>query len=166
MSARLRLGLLTLLALVAGTPLAEAQSPEARADRLRQELEQRFAEQIQVQLGLTAEQAPRVRDILTDYARKRRDLERVEREYRMGLQRHLRPGIAAAPDSLNLFVDGISQNRVRYTQLMQEELTALAAVLTPVQRAQLFVIRDRILQRAQEIRDQRPGNRPPGPGWN
>lgn len=144
-----------------------AQQPDVRGERLRRELELRFAERVQSQLGLTPEQGPKVGEIMNRFGRQRQELERKEREFRQILQRHLRPGIAANPDSLTVAVDGITANRVAYTQLMLEEMKELSTVLTPVQRAQLFQIRDQILQRAQELRDQRQPNRPPGPpaGW-
>lgn len=156
-------GVLGVTILLVGAIPLMAQDPEVRGERLRRELEIRFAERIQAELGLTDEQAPKVREIMTRSASRRQDLERREREFRMSLQRHLRPGIAANADSLNSAVDGIAENRVNYTRAMQDEMRELSTVLTPVQRAQLFVIRDQILQRAQELRAQRPANRPPGP---
>jgi hypothetical protein len=33
----------------------------------------------------------------------------------------------------------------------------VAAILTPVQRGQYFLLRDRLIQRVQEIRQSRPG---------
>ena len=156
-------GVLGVTILLVGAAPLMAQDPEARGERLRQELEIRFAERIQSELGLTDEQAPKVREIMARSARQRQGLERRERELRMRLQRHLRPGIAANADSLNAAVEGIAENRVNYTRVMQDEMKELSTVLSPVQRAQLFVIRDRILQRAQELRAQRPANRPPGP---
>ena len=147
--------------LLGGIPLM-AQEPDVRGERLRRELELRFAERVQVQLGLTAEQGPKVGEIMNRFARQRQELERQERGFRQVLQRHLRPGIAANADSLTVAVDGITSNRVGYTQLMLDEMKELSPVLTPIQRAQLFVMRDQILQRVQELRDQRPTNRPPG----
>jgi hypothetical protein len=40
-------------------------------------------------------------------------------------------------------------------QLLQEEMKQLTPILTPVQRGQLLLLRDRILQRIQELREQR-----------
>ena len=149
---------IVMLAVTVLATAAAAQAQNPRADRLREELERRFAEQVRATLALTDEQAPRVNSILSTFAERRRAAEADERRFRMGLGRQLRPGIAADPDSVTLFVDGITAARVRYATLMQEEMTALGQLLTPVQRGQFFVLRDRILQRVQEVREQR---RPP-----
>jgi hypothetical protein len=51
-------------------------------------------------------------------------------------------------------VDAIATGRVSYAQLVQEEMRELSTVLDPVQRGQLFLMRDRLLQRVQEMRQQ------------
>lgn len=142
----------------------EAQVPEGpRALRLRRELEQRFAEQLRTQLQLSDEQSTNVGAILSASAERRRDLEAGERQLRTALAGQLRPGIAANPDSLNRLLDGLAQTRVDYARVMQDEMKELATVLTPVQRGQLFLMRDRLLQRVQEMREQARlrGGRPP-----
>ena len=55
--------------------------------------------------------------------------------------------------------------RVRYAETWRDEMTELSRFLTPVQRAQLYLMRDRLLRRVQEIRDERNGwrRRRPGP---
>ena len=139
--------------------LLTAQAPGAgggvRAERLRQELEARFAQQVKTELGLSDEQAVKVRDIMEDFARRRRHLEAEERRLRQALHAQLRPGIAANPDSVSRLVDRTTEVRVAYVQLLQEEMKQLTPILTPVQRGQLLLLRDRILQRIQELREQR-----------
>ena len=138
--------------------------PPPRAE-LRRELEQRFAAQIREQLQLTGDQEPKVRGIMSGYAEKRRGLESDERAMRQALNGQLRPGIAANPDSVAKLVDAISAARVNYAKLIQDEMRELSTVLDPVQRGQLFLMRDRLLQRVQEIRDERGGwrRRPASP---
>lgn len=140
-----------------------AQEPGPRAaERLRREFETRFAQQVRTQLGLTEEQAVRVNQILSQYAARRRQLEMEEQTHRVMLGRELRPGIAANHDSVSRAVDRIAEVRVLYMQAMQEELRELGTILDPVQRAQFFMLRDRVLQRAQELREQRVrAGRPP-----
>ncbi len=154
-----------ILALAAGLVLGpavpvHAQDPEARAERLRQEVELRFAARMKQELGLTSEQDARVRSTMATYAQRRRALEMEERGLRQTLARQLRPGIAADPDTVGRAIDRIAEIRVSYMQLMRDEQRELATVLSPIQRAQLFILRDRVLQRVQDLRDQRPG-RPP-----
>jgi hypothetical protein len=120
---------------------------------LRQELEQRFAAQMREQLQLSNDQEARVRGIMSGYAERRRALESQERGLRQALNGQLRPGIAATPDSVSKLVDAISAARVDYAKLIQDEMRELGTVLDPVQRGQLFLMRDRLLQRVQEFRD-------------
>jgi len=169
---KLRLSLLvTGLAIVAMAPEARAQNPNAPgAEQLRLQLEQRFAERVRTQLGLTPDQEAKVRAIMGSYAGRRRDLEQGEREMHQALAGQLRPGVAADADSVTVLVDRIAASRVRYATLMQEELGELSGVLTPVQRGQLFLMRDQLLMRAQELRQQRiragrPGAGPPPFDW-
>jgi len=155
--------LLTLLLAAGALPAAAQDGP--RAELLRRQLERRFAEQLRTQLQLSEEETSRVGAIMSASAERRRDLEAAERRYRAALAGQLRPGIAADPDSVNRLLDGLAQNRVDYARVMQDEMKELATVLTPVQRGQLFLMRDRLLQRAQEMREQARlrGNRlPPG----
>lgn len=160
----IRRSLLTLL-LAAGAALPMAAQEGPRAEVLRRQLERRFAEQIRTQLQLSEEETSRVGAIMSSSAERRRELEAAERQYRAALAGQLRPGIAADADSVNRLLDGLAQNRVDYARVMQDELKELATVLTPVQRGQLFLMRDRLLQRAQAMREQARlrGNRlPPG----
>lgn len=152
------------------TPAAHAQrpggrgAPPPRAEALRQELEERFLERLQSQLGLSPEQETKVQAILRGFAAKRRTFEVEERELRRSLSEQLRPGIAANQDSVARVVDGLTANRVAYAQLIQGEMKELGAVLTPIQRGQLFLMREQLFMRAQELRERAMKNRGPGDG--
>ncbi len=152
------IALAVLVAVPAG--VVPAQEPP-RAAALRRELEVRFAQQIRQQLQLSDEAAGRIGTIMSGYAERRRQLEADERRFRTGLNQQLRPGIAANSDSVTAYVEGIAATRVEYARLVQEEMSELGTVLTPVQRGQLFLMRDRLLQRVQELRDARMGPRRP-----
>lgn len=152
----------TLVLLGAGAGALPAQGPPAERARLQQELELRFAQQVRNQLGLSDEEATRLQEVMGRYARQRRGLEASERSLRQALLFQLRPGIAADADSVGRLVDRIAEVRLEYARVMQEEMKELASVLTPVQRGQLFLLRDRILQRVQELREQRGRGGPPG----
>lgn len=155
--------LLVALALPAITGALDAQAAPPRAPVLRQELEQRFATQMREQLQLTSDQETKVRGIMSGYAERRRTLEGEERRTRQALNGQLRPGIAANPDSVAKLVDGIAAARVNYAKLIQDEMRELGTVLDPVQRGQLFLMRDRLLQRVQEMRENaRLRGQPPG----
>jgi Spy/CpxP family protein refolding chaperone len=164
-----RLSVLAVLVAASGGRVAAAQGPpgprqqQLQEDRLRSEIERRFALRIRQELGLTEDQNARVREIMASYAGRRRTLEQDEQRMREALAGQLRPGIAADADSVTRLVDALSALRVAHAQAIQQEMRELAAVLTPVQRGQLFLMRDRLLQQAAELRVQarlRGGVRP------
>jgi hypothetical protein len=68
----------------------------------------------------------------------------------------LRPGVAANPDNVSRFVDGLNVNRVAYAETFRDEMKELAPILSPVQRGQFQVARDRLLQRVRDLQSQRP----------
>jgi len=147
---------------LAATRLSAQSGTPPRAPMLRRELEQRFATQIREQLRLTGDQEAKLRGVMTSYAERRRSLESEERGMRQALNGQLRPGIAANPDSVSRLVDGISAARVSYARLIQDEMRELSTFLDPVQRGQLFLMRDRLFQRVQEMREN-ARMREPGP---
>jgi len=153
------------LSLSVSAAVVAQEGPPPRGPTLRRELEQRFAAQMREQLQLSGDQETKVRGIMSGYAEKRRGLENDERAMRQALNGQLRPGIAANPDSVAKLVDAISAARVSYAKLIQDEMRELGTVLDPVQRGQLFLMRDRLLQRVQEMRDAaRARGEPRGPG--
>ncbi|MEZ4587792.1 MAG: Spy/CpxP family protein refolding chaperone [Gemmatimonadales bacterium] len=158
----IRISMLVMSLVAAGTTLASAQNPgqPPRAERLRQQIEMRVAEQLQRQLGLTDAQYGQTRSVLLTWARKRRDLERGERELRQTLAAQMRPGVAADEAVVTRTMNEILDGRIAYVQTFKDELAELSPILSPVQRAQYMQLRDRLMQRVQEIRGARGG--PPG----
>lgn len=153
-----RLGWLFTAVVLAVAPQLRAQdggddSPQAA--RIRQQIEQRFAQQIQANLGLTDEQAVKLRATFDTYAPKRRAMEQEERAIKRGLQGQLRPGIAANSDSVAKLVDRLLEIKVTYAQSFVDENREMSKYLTPVQRAQFQVMRERLMARIEEIRQQR-----------
>ena len=161
-----RLVLLIALSAAAGGAVA-AQYPDTtrpQAQALRQRIEERFAQRVQEQLALSDEQAAKLRATSQEYGERRRKMEARERDLRVALTGQLRPGVAANEDSVARLTKALVDLRVDYANTWRDEMSALS-YLTPVQRAQLYVMRDRLLQRVQEIRDQRGGwrRRPASP---
>ncbi|HET7239919.1 MAG TPA: hypothetical protein VFI77_02100 [Gemmatimonadales bacterium] len=153
-----RLVLLMVLSATVGGAVA-AQDPDTthpQAQVLRQRIEERFAQRVQEQLGLSDEQATKLRSTSQEYGDRRRKMEARERDLRVALTGQLRPGVAANQDSVARLTKALVDLRVDYANTWRDEMNALS-YLTPVQRAQLYVMRDRLLQRVQEIRDQRGG---------
>ena len=148
---------LAMIALGVGHPTtAAAQSPDSmRAERLRQQIEDRFAERLSSELELSQDQEERVGRILAVWGRKRREIEREERLLRRELSAEMRPGVAADESKVNRLVDRILDSRLDYVQTFKDELRELTGILTPIQRAQYVLLRDQLQRRVQEIREQR-----------
>jgi Spy/CpxP family protein refolding chaperone len=161
-----RLVLLVALSLAALGDIAaqDRDTTRPQATALRQRIEERFAQRVQEQLALSDEQAAKLRATSQEYGERRRKLEARERDLRVALTGQLRPGVAANEDSVARLTKALVDLRVDYANTWRDETNALS-YLTPVQRAQLYLMRDRLLQRVQEIRDERGGwrRRPASP---
>lgn len=137
-------------------PLAAQDSTgqTPRAPALRRLIEERFAARVQEQLGLSNEQMTKLRGTTARFGGKRRDLEGRQLAIRRALALQLRPGTAADQDSVAKLTDDLLAGRVAYAQTFRDELSDLKTYLDPVQRAQLMVMRERLLRRAQQFRDR------------
>jgi len=157
--------ILALVSMAALPVVAAAQDTVAdpgRAEQLRLRIEQRFGERLKEELGLTDEQGSRLRVALAALAARRRGMEQDERRMRQALASQLRPGIAANADSVAKLVDALTTHRIAYAQTFKDEMRELSTILNPVQRGQYLMLRDRLMQRAEELRQGRlqPGARP------
>jgi len=157
--------LLVIAVLAGASSVAAAQdtlNDPVKAERLRQAVEQRFGDRLREELGLTDDQAVKVRVALGGLAVRRRGMEQDERRMRQALAFQLRPGVAANADSVAKLVDALTSHRVAYAQTFKDEMRELAAILNPVQRGQYLLMRDRLMQRVQELQQGRP-QAAPGP---
>lgn len=136
-----------------------AQEPgepdQQRVEQLRQLIEDRFAARAQEELGLNDEQFQRLRSTSAQFAAQRRGVEQQERRLRQAMAFQLRPGVAADQDSVAKLVDALINVKGAYVQTYRDEMKALSGFLNPVQRAQYFVLRERLLNLAQQVRTQR-----------
>jgi hypothetical protein len=153
-----RLLLLVSVTVVAfAAPMAAQQ--RAGQDRPRaqmlQAIERRFWARVVEDLGLTGDQASRLRQTVREFSQQRRDLERTERELKQALARQLRPGIAADQDSVARLTDALLQLKVEYAGTFRDEHREAGSYLNPVQQAQLLVVRERLMQRIRAIQQQR-----------
>ncbi|HXF95523.1 MAG TPA: hypothetical protein VNI61_05420 [Gemmatimonadales bacterium] len=136
----------------------------ARRAALRAQIERRFAEHVRRELGLTDDQAAKLRATQERYGERRRALLERQRELRQALGAQMRPGQAANPDSVRQLMDALQAGRAELFKLEQEEDREMATYLSPVQRARFQMMRERFLQRVQELRRGREwGGR--GRGW-
>jgi hypothetical protein len=152
--------LLVLAALAFLTGSARAQdssAPGPRAPGLRRLIEERFAARIKEQLGLSNDQMKRLRETTVKFGGRRRELEGRQLAIRRALALQLRPGTAADQDSVAKLTDELLSGRVAYAETFREESAELKGYLNPVQRAQLMVLRERLLNRARQFRERQDG---------
>jgi hypothetical protein len=152
---------LWVLMLAAGAgPLAAQAGRDTlpRSRELRTRIEQRFAERVKEELRLTDDQAAKLKAVAIEHGGQRRDLRHREWELRSALDGQIHDGAAADPDSVARLTKDLLDLRVEYAENWREEMGRLS-FLTPVQRAQLLVMRERLLQRVHEMRSDRRGYR-------
>jgi len=140
---------------------------QQRAQQLRTQIEERFGQRVQMELGLTDQQMDRLRTSERGSRDRHQALADREQDLRRAVGEQLKPGVAANADSLNRLLDAIAQNHVSRAQEEQQEMRELAQFLTPVQRARLLIMRQALMQRVQAIREGRwspPAGRPGIPG--
>ncbi len=124
-------------------------------ERLQEEIDRRFGQVVQQRLGLTGDQSARLRATEERFRARRRATLRRQLALRFALDGQMRPGQAADADSVRRLMDGIQGNRVELLQLEQDQDREMAEYLTPVQRAQYQMLRERLLARLQEVRRER-----------
>ena len=141
--------------------------------RLRAQIEERFAQRVKTELGLTDQQMDKLRVAVRADRDRRLRIQDHEQDLRRAVAEQMRPGVAANQDSLSRLLDAIAANHVARDQQEQQEQRELAQFLTPVQRTRLFYMRQMLMQRIQTIREGRwrqqggrPGLQGPPPADN
>jgi DNA anti-recombination protein RmuC len=134
-----------------------SDSVAPRREELRRRLDDRFRSRVQEELGLTEQQGARLRQTAETFAGRRRELEARERAVRSALEGQLRPGIAANRDSVARLTDALVEMRTAYAQSFRDEHREISKFLDPVQRAQLYLMRERLMRRVHEVRGERFG---------
>src|SRR5207245_1063654 len=144
-----------LLALaVMAAPVLGAQQPSdtGEAGQLRAQIEKRFSDRVQEELKLTPDQAAELRASQERFGALRRDLTRQQFERRRALDDQMRPGVAANADSVRKLMDGMRAGREQMLKIEQDEDREMGAYLNPVQRARYQQLRERFMQRVNEMR--------------
>jgi hypothetical protein len=142
----------------AAAPLLGQEPAPPRGPLLRERIERRFAERIREELDLTDEQAARLKEVAKENGSRRGELRRREHALSHALEEQLRAGDQADQDSVVRLTKELLDLRVEYAESWREEMRKLS-FLTPVQRARLMVMRDRLLHRVHEMRGDRRGFR-------
>lgn len=143
------LGLVLLPISAALAQRADSTDPR-RADSLRHQIEERFAYRVQEELGLTNEQATKLRATSQTFGARRRDLQGREQTLREALAAQLRPGVAANQDSVAKLTDAMIELKLASAQTARDEMRELSRYLNPLQRARLFLMRERLHHRVRE----------------
>ena len=156
---RSRLSLLALLMLAGSAAPVLAQdsaqaTPRMGSAEMRQRIEERFTERVKTDLGLTDEQTAKLKEVAGGWFDKRRAMDAEERDLRQALQGQLRPGVAANSDSVTRIVNQLLDLKVKYAESYREENKQLG-FLTPVQRAQYYSLRERLLDALKQARASR-----------
>ncbi len=160
-----RLGMCLLLLGAAAGRLAAQGVPDSHphSGHLRDRIEKRFAERVKVELDLTDEQAVKLKAVAMEHAGRRKELRHRERDLRTALDAQLRAGNGADQDSVARLTRELLDLRIQYAESWREEMGRLG-FLSPVQCARLLVMRERLLQRVHEMREDRRGFRHGGDG--
>lgn len=152
---------LLVMALVLGAAGSAAAQAGPPADRLREQVVQRFMENYRVQAGLSDDQYGRLQSTLRRSWDARRALQERERDLLRGLEGQMRPGISADADSVTRLLDALTEVQGDRAELARREQAEFAAFLTPVQRAQLVIAFTRLEYQIEQIlRRRREGMGP------
>ena len=81
---------------------------------------------------------------------------------REALANQLQPGVAANQDSVAKLTDAMIELKSAEAQLSRDEIKEQSKYLNPVQRAQLYVMRERFAHRVKEVHGHRGEMR----GWH
>ena len=152
-----RLSLLLLLSPLAVGHAQRADTSSARADSLRHKIEERFASRAQERLGLTNDQTAKLRATSRQFGAKRGELRTRAHRLRDALDSQLQPGLAANQDSVAKLTDAMIELRLAEAQLSRDEIKEQSKYLNSVQRAQLYVMRERFAHRVKEVHGRRGG---------
>jgi hypothetical protein len=149
---------LSLLLLMSPFTMGHAQRADtssARADSLRHQIEERFASRAQERLRLTDDQTAKLRATSRQFGTRRGELRTRAHRLREALASQLQPGVAANQDSVAKLTDAMIELRLAEAQLSREEIREQSKYLNSVQRAQLYVMRERFAHRVKEVHGRR-----------
>ena len=127
----------------------------------RQQLEARLRQRLwgitKNRVGLTDAQMTRLAEGSRPFDAQRRELVRQEREERLALRREILAGAGADQQRIATSLDRVMELQRRRAQLQIDEQRALAAFMTPLQRAKYAALQEQLRRRAERLRGQRVG---------
>jgi Spy/CpxP family protein refolding chaperone len=121
---------------------------------------QQLAVVVQRRLGLTNQQATRLRETTARFATERQQLMQREREMRRALRAATAAGDSAVDQRLvGRQLDSLVALQQRRVALLAEEQREMSTYLTPYQRAQFLAMQERAFRAAQQLRQRRAAQR-------
>ena len=140
---------------VGQTPGAVPSDRSVAQDRIRE----RVARLLRERVGLSDDQLRRLAPVSQGFETRREAIFRDERTTRQALRRELS---AESADQARVagHIDQLFALQRRRLDLAAEEQRALAAIMTPVQRARYLALQEHLRRRAEEMRRRR-GDGPP-----
>lgn len=141
-------------------------APGARREALERRVREQIGREVQERLGLDDAQMRRLGETNQRFEEQRRLLLAEEGTARMGLREQMMRGDSANQQRVGTLLDQMLAVQRKRHDLVEQEQRALAAFLTPVQRATYLVMQDQMRRRMEEMRgrSRRPGARGrPGP---
>lgn len=116
------------------------------------QFQQRLAQIVQSQLGLSDAQLQQVIAVNKKYEEQRFMLVQQERDIRISIRDEILRGDKADQTRIARLLDEMMKVQGTRLQIVQNEQKDLATFLTPVQRAKYLAIQERVRQRLQQMR--------------
>jgi len=108
---------------------------------------------VQQELGLTNDQTAKLRASSERFGDRRRQMHTRQRQLYEALRTQLRPGVAANQDSVAKLTDAMVELRLAAAQSTRDEMKDLSKYLSPVQRARLLIMRERLRDRVRHAQE-------------
>ena len=121
-----------------------------------------FARAVRQRVGLNEDQMRRLAPITQKYANERARIQLDERQARMELGRILRDSVPADSAKIDGLMARMLDAQKRQVQLLEQEQKELATIMSPLQRARFFGLREQMRRQLEERRRGRgQGGGPP-----
>lgn len=141
----------------------DSAPPLGERAMLQRQVRQAWIGNVRRQLNLNNEQMRTLNQVNTKYDRQRSDIQRDERQARLGLKAAMEDTAATDQNArIEQQMNALVGAQRRRADLFENEQKELAGFLTPLQRARYSVMQERLQQRLQQLR-QNQQDAPAGP---
>jgi Spy/CpxP family protein refolding chaperone len=141
----------------------DSAPPLGERAMLQRQVRQAWIGNVRRQLNLNNEQMRTLNQVNTKYDRQRSDIQRDERQARLGLKAAMEDTAATDQNArIDQQMNALVGAQRRRADLFENEQKELAGFLTPLQRARYSVMQERLQQRLQQLR-QNQRDAPAGP---